>query len=337
LVAPQLNSFQLIFEGDAKQAEISKKSGIKNIITKQEAAQLFKKLGSSKKQVYTLAPKTYSTFGFQANLAQNKLAARLRGSKIIDLRPILAKQRAIKQPAEIAAMQAAVDVTVDGLITVIKNLKNYQTENQIDADLYREFRRQGATHGFEPIISSGPKNCILHCEPSNDKLQDWVLLDVGARVNGYTADIARTIPRRPPTTRERQVYEAIERIHDHFLSLLKPGAPVKDTLVKDAYPFIGHEMVKLGLIKKPLLNNKNVFKFMPHAITHGLGVDAHDPLGDPEVFAEGMVLTDEVGIYILAESLGIRLENDIVITKDGARNLGERLPINLQKLAEMVQ
>ena len=337
LVAPQLNRFQLNFEGSANLDAIGRTSGVKNIVTKQEGKELLKKLLASKKCAYTLVPKVDKIYGFQFNDAPKKLTSQLKNAEVIDVRPLLAKQRAIKQPVELKALQTAVDVTVDGLLNVIENLRSYQTENQVDADLYRDFRRAGAVHAFEPIVSSGHKNCVLHSEPSNDPLQGWVLLDVGARVNGYCADIARTIPLDTPTDRERQVYEAVERMHNHFLSLLKPGAPVKDTLMKQAYPFVGEEMVKLGLIKKPLLNDKNVFKFMPHSITHGLGVDPHDPLGRPEVFEEGMVLTDEVGTYIAAEGLGIRIENDILITKDGARNLAERLPINLAKLTEMVQ
>jgi Xaa-Pro aminopeptidase len=337
LVMPKLNRFQLAFEGDANQEAVSRRSGVKQLLSKQEGGELLKKLLASKKQVYTLVPNVQRIYGFQANSAPRKLLNQLRGSKAIDVRPIIAKMRAIKQPAELAALRAAVNVTVDGLIEVVKNLRSYKTENEIDADLYREFRRHGATHAFEPIITSGHKTCVLHAEPSNDRLKDWLLIDVGARVDGYCADIARTIPLRLPTERELQVYEAVERMHDHFLSLLKPGAPVKDTLMKDAYPFIGEQMVKLGLIKRPLLNDQNIFKFMPHAISHGIGVDPHDPLGKPEEFAEGMVLTDEVGTYILKESFGVRIENDIIITKNGAENLAGRLPISLTKLTEMIQ
>ncbi len=337
LVAPQLNRFQLAFEGDTNQDAISRSSGVKQIVSKQEGKELLKKLLAGKKRVYTLTPNVQRIYGFQANAAPKKLIVQLKGSKVVDVRPILAKLRAIKQPPEIAALRTAIDVTVDSLVSIIKNLKTYKTENEIDADLYHHFRRSGTVHAFEPIITCGRKICIMHSEPSNDRLQSWLLLDVGARVNGYCADIARTIPLRPPTDRERQIYEAVQHMHDHFLGLLKPGASVKETLLKDAYPFIGEEMAKLGLIKKPILNDQNIFKFMPHAITHGIGVDPHDPLGKPEVFAEGMVLTDEVGTYIPSEGFGVRIENDILITKDGAENLASRLPIDLTKLTEMIQ
>src|SRR5262249_16291916 len=144
-----------------------------------------------------------------------------------------------------------------------------------------------------------------HSKASNDPLEGWLLLDVGARVHNYTADITRTIPLRQPTDRELEVYQAVQRMHDHFLEILKPGTNPRDVLMKDAYPFVGEQMVKLGVLKKPLLDHKHVFKFMPHGITHGLGIDTHDPLGRPETFAPGMVLTDEVGVYIPDEGIGI--------------------------------
>jgi Xaa-Pro aminopeptidase len=186
-------------------------------------------------------------------------------------------------------------------------------------------------------VASGAKTCIMHAPAANDPLQHWLLLDVGARVRNYSADIARTVPLGQPTERWLQVYAAVERMHDHFLGLLKPGASVKEVLVKDAYLFVGEEMRKLGILDKIKLDHSSVFKFMPHSITHGLGIDVHDPLGRPETFQTNMVLTDEVGIYLPDEGFGIRIENDIVITEDGARNMAGRLPITLSGLQEMLQ
>lgn len=332
LIAPQLNRYQLTFEGDTQQQAVSRQSGITKVLPRAEGMTALQKLLAKKQRVYSLLPQTRRVFGFQPNAAPRKLVAQLKGPELADVGPVLAKLRAIKQPAEIKAIQAAVDVTVDGLRAVLKELPAYQAENHIDGALYHEFRRRGATHAFDPIISSGRKTCILHSEASNDRLQSWLLLDVGARVNGYCADITRTIPLSPPTKRQAQVYQAVQRMHDHFLAALKPGVSVTDTLMKDVYPYIAEEMVGLGLIKKPTLNDQNLFKFMPHGVTHGLGIDPHDPLGRPEVFAEGMVLTDEVGTYIPEEGFGVRIENDIVITKDGAVNMASRLPIDLTEL-----
>lgn len=332
LVAPTLNRFQQNFLGGYSAEQATAISGVTQVIEQPKGKELLQQLLAKKKHVYTLVPESLRVFKFQPNSAPRKLMPELKGSERVDVRPILNKLRGTKQPAEIKAIQEAVDITVDSLEAMFADIKSFKTENQIDAKLYYEFRSRGAVHGFDPIISSGAKNCVLHSKASNDRLSDWLLLDVGARVHNYTADITRTIPLRQPTDRETEVYHAVQRMHDHFLEVLKPGANVKDALMKDAYPFVGEEMVKLGLLKKPLLDHDHVFKFMPHGITHGLGIDAHDPLGRPETFTPGLVLTDEVGVYIPAEGIGIRIENDVVITEHGAVNMAARLPIDLGKV-----
>lgn len=336
LLAPILNSYAQSFLGGLTAEQAAACSGIKNVVPKKEGKALLAKLLASKKRAYTVKPADTRVYGFQQNPGPKRMIAQLKNTEITDARLPLAKLRAIKQPAEITAIQHAVDITVDGMLAVIGQLKNHKQENDIDAQLYYEFRRRGATHGFDPVIASGAKTTVLHSPASNDPLKNWVLLDVGARLNNFTADITRTIPLRSPTDREMQVYQAVQRMHDHFEGLIKPGASVKEVLMKDAYPFVGEEMVKLGLINKPLLDAKHVFKFMPHGITHGLGIDTHDPLGRPETFAEGMVLTNEVGVYIPQEGIGIRIENDMVVTKDGVRNMAAKLPIGLDELRSMV-
>lgn len=335
LLAPQLNKYQVTFDGGLTATQAAKRSGITNVLSKKDAKPILQKLLERKKQVYTVVPKARRVYGFQQNQAPRKFISQLKGPERMDASLILARLRAVKTPAEIAAIQQAVDITVDGILATLPELKNYKYEHEIDARLYYEFRRRGATHGFEPIVASGKKTCILHSPPATDPLQKWLLIDVGARINGYTADITRTIPLHSPADRQVQVYQAVQRMHDHFLSVLKPGANAAQTM-KDAYLFVGEEMVKLGLIKKPTLNDKGVFKFMPHGITHGLGIDVHDPLGRPDIFQEGMVLTDEVGVYIPEEGFGVRIENDVVITKDGARNMSAKLPIALDALTKMV-
>lgn len=336
LLAPQLNSYTRHFLGGLSAEEAAKRSGIANIITKKEGKALVATLAAAKKHAYTVKPQDTRVYGFQQNPGPKRIIAQLKGCEVVDARLPLAALRGIKQPIEVEAIQKAVDITVDGLLATLPELKNYKQENDIDAKLYYEFRRRGATHGFDPIVASGSKTTILHSPASNGMLKDWVLLDVGARLNNFTADITRTIPLHAPTEREVQVYEAVQRMHDHFEAIIKPGASVKEVITKDAYPFVGEEMVKLGLIKKPTLDSKSVFKFMPHGITHGLGIDTHDPLGRPETFAEGMVLTNEVGVYIPEEGIGIRIENDMVVTKGGVRNMAAKLPIGLERLRSMV-
>jgi len=335
LIAPTLSRYQQTFDGGLSAANATKISGIKNVLDRQQGRTVLKKLLAGKKHAYVIEPKTPKLYGFQPNAAPRKVYAAAKSSERIDLRLTLAKMRAIKQPAEIAAIQKAVDITVDGLLALLPELKHYKNECEADAKLYYEFRKRGAVHGFDPIVASGAKTCILHAPAANDPLRNWLLTDVGARLNNYTADITRTVPLTVPTDRQRAVYEAVERAHDHFETLVKPGTSVKEVLT-DAYTFMGEEMIKLGLIDKPLLDNSHIFKYMPHAITHGLGVDVHDPLGQPQTFEQNMVLTNEVGIYIPEEGFGVRIENDMVITATGVKNMAAKLPISLDVLAKMV-
>jgi Xaa-Pro aminopeptidase len=259
LVAPHLNRYHTAFNGGMTPIEAAHSTGVAAVVPKREGKALLQKLLGTKKLAYTVKPQSTRVYGFGVNPGPRKLITQLKGVEVADMRLPLAKLRAIKQPAEIEAIQAAVDVTVNGLLTILPELKAYKNEYEIDARLYYEFRRHGAVHGFDPIIASGVKTCVLHSPAANDPLQDWLLLDVGARVNGYSADITRTIPLRPPTDRQVQVYEAVQRMHDHFERIVKPGASVRAVLMQDAYPFVGEEMVKLGLVAKPKLDHVHVF------------------------------------------------------------------------------
>lgn len=157
LIAPKQNSYQLAFQGEANHDAISRQSGVAEVLTKEQGKDALGKLLAKKKRAYSLVPKWGRVYGFQANAAPRKLLRQLKGIKIVDVQPILAKQRGVKQQVEIDAIQAAVDITVDGLLAVLKEMATFTTENEIDAKLHYEFRRQGATHGFEPIITSGAK------------------------------------------------------------------------------------------------------------------------------------------------------------------------------------
>jgi Xaa-Pro aminopeptidase len=160
-------------------------------------------------------------------------------------------------------------------------------------------------------------------------------MDVGAKVNGYSADITRTIPIGNPNARHLEVYEAVRRMHDFVFSQMKAGTPAGD-FMKKSYLYVGEELKKLGLISTVKLDYTSVFKFMPHAVSHGLGVDVHDSLGAPETLQENMVMTVEVGAYNPAEGIGVRLEDDVRITKDGAVNMSKRMPIELDSLRKML-
>lgn len=337
LVSPHRNFARQMFDGGVTAEEAAARSGVAHIVDKKEGAAILKRLLGGKKQAYTVKSQSLRFYGMVANPAPARLIAKLRGVEIVDARPIIERLRAIKQPAELAEMQVAIDTTIDGFTEVLARLKDCRTEYEVDAILTAHFRRKGMTHGFEPIIASGKNTCVMHWPLPKDpiKQDDWLLMDIGAKRDRYAADITRTLPIGNPSARHIQVYEAVERMHAFAFNQLRDGIDAREYF-KKSYMYVGEELKKLGVISTVKLDYTSVFKFMPHAIGHGLGVDVHDPLGQPKTLQENMVLTVEVGVYIPEEGIGVRLEDDVRITKDGAENMSGRLPIALAELRKML-
>jgi Xaa-Pro aminopeptidase len=337
LVAPQRSFARQMFDGGIANDDAVRISGCQNVIDAREGRGMLQKLLASKKLAYTVLPLNLRHYGIVPNPAQRRLTARLRSVKVTDLRLILARQRAIKQPAELVVMQKAIDITLDGFEAVLPKLRGMHYEYEVDAELTASFRRRGATHGFPPIIGAGRNACVLHHPLPKDPLVpgSWLLMDIGAKIDGYSADITRTIPIGNPNARHVEIYEAVQRMHDFVFSQMKHGAPA-DEFMKKSYLYVGKELKKIGLISTIKLDDTSVFKFMPHAVSHGLGVDVHDSLGRPETLQENMVMTVEVGAYNLDEGIGVRLEDDVRITKTGAINMSKRVPIALDALSKML-
>ncbi len=337
LVAPARSFQQTMFDGGLTAEQAAATSGVQTVIEKREGAALLRQLLATKKQAFTIFPQSLRRYGMAPNPAQSRLVAQLKSIKVQDARLMLARQRAIKQPIELVAIQKAIDVTIDGFEVVLPQLKHMSAEYEVDGLLTNEFRRRGLTHGFDPIIAAGKNTCVLHHPLPKDRFvkNDWLLMDIGAKVDGYPADITRTIPIGTPSARHIQVYQAVQRMHEYAFGLLRGGIPAKEYMQK-AYQKVGEELKDLGLIDTIKMDQTSVFKYMPHAVSHGLGVDVHDPLGRPETLKESMVMTVEVGVYIPQEGIGVRIEDDVRITNDGAVNMSKRLPITLEKLQQML-
>ncbi len=324
LVAPQLSFVHKAFDGDFLPEQAMAVSGVKTVMDRKHGREIFKKMLATKRCAYVVKPANVRAYGFVPNPAQSRLLGKLKDTETIDARPILAKMRAIKQPEEIAALQKAINVTLDGLAAVEKKLNNMCYEYEVDAELTSEFRRHGATHGFDPIIAAGKNACVLHYPLPKDSMakDSWLLMDVGAKTDGYTADVTRTFAIGQPDARHQAVYNAVQRAQDFAIGQLREGVSAKEYLTK-SYQNIGQELKKLGLIEQIKMDSTSVFKYMPHAISHGIGIDAHDPLGQPKHFCQNMALAVEVGIYIPEEGIGVRIENDVLITKDGVENMSK--------------
>src|SRR5680860_759792 len=231
----------------------------------------------------------------------------------------LAKLRAIKQSNEIAAIKMAIKLTVDAFNDIKPKLAIFTHEYQAEAEFTYYFRKNGSEgHAYDPIVASGKNACTLHYSVNNSRLNknNLVLLDIGAKVGGYSADISRTYSLSEPNDRQIEVHQAVYDARRKIIDLLRPGLTVID-YQKQVEEIMRASLMQLGLLSSP----DDYRRYFPHSVSHGLGVDTHDSLGAPSEFLSGMVLTVEPGIYIPEENIGIRIEDDILITDTGCINL----------------
>jgi Xaa-Pro aminopeptidase len=333
LVQPDIDDIHAIFNGTLPSEDAKNVSGIKDVLDQAAGVDLLKQAARSHRLVYTIdLPPFHERFGFMMNPASREMRERLSRmfANVEDFRPKLAEIRAIKQPQEIDAIQAAIDLTIESFRHVQSNLSKYKTEYQIEAEFNYRFRHTGGDgHAYNPIVAGGSNACTLHYSHNNAQLKkgSLLLMDVGARHHGYAADITRTYAFGKLTKRQIAIHDAVRNAQTEIIGLLKPGLPVEeyqtsvDTIMKKA-------LVDLTLMKDEN-DEENYRRYFPHAIGHGLGIDVHDALGRPRTLQAGMVMTVEPGIYIPEEEIGVRIEDDILITDSGYRNLSAKLSTTL--------
>jgi len=261
------------------------------------------------------------------------------------LAPLLSSLRMIKEPEEIELISKACSITRDGFLRVLQNCKVGMKEYELEAELSYEFIRQGASgHAFETIVASGENACYLHYNKNNQPMLDgtMVLIDFGSEYASYASDCSRTIPVNGKyTKRQRQVYDACLEVFLYAQSVIRPGISIVDCQ-KLVCAKMESELIKLGLFthddvkkqnpKEPLYRN-----YFMHGVSHYMGLDTHD-VGDREMLLQpGMVLTCEPGIYILEEKIGVRIENDLLITETGNRDLMADIPIYPSDIEKLMQ
>lgn len=333
LAAPTISQSQQIFDGSLSPEQAQATSAVDAVITHAEALDLLRDLAKKHSTVYALGDQPHAEYlDFTLNPAMKKLhetLARLFAS-VQDCRREIAQLRAIKQPGEIAAMKKAINLTADAFEYVRQKLPTLRYEYEVEAEFSYYLRRYGAKgHAYDPIVASGENACTLHYidNVSRLKKRQLLLLDIGARSGGYAADITRTYALGEPTKRQIAVHEAVQGAQREIISLLKPDLSIEE-YHRDVDVIMKQALLSLGLMKDQ--DDDNGYRtYFPHAISHGLGIDVHDSLGGPRYLQPGMVLTVEPGIYIPDEGIGVRIEDDILITDTGHTNLSARLSTDL--------
>lgn len=253
---------------------------------------------------------------------------------------ILKELRAVKTPEEVEVIQHAIDITANAFMRVMKFLRPGVFEYEVEAEIQHSFLSQRATGpAYGSILASGENACTLHYISNNAECRDGdlMLMDFGADYGGYNADLTRTIPVNGKfSKRQKQVYNACLHLHQFAKSLLKPGITI------NAYHIlVGKEadilFQKIGLLSKSDVKNSSpenpaYWKYLYHGISHHLGIDVHDLGSRTEPLHAGMVLTIEPGIYIQEEKMGVRIENNVWLTKTGNKDLMKDIPITAEEI-----
>lgn len=258
---------------------------------------------------------------------------------------IFKELRAVKTSFETEVMQKAIDITENTFRRLLKFIKPGVMEYEIEAEILHSFLSQRATgEAYSSIIASGDRARTLHYVFNNEECKDGelILMDFGAEYGGYCADLTRTVPVNGKfTKRQKTVYNACLHLHDFAKSLLKPGINIIDYTDK-----VGEEatqqFLKIGLLKKSDVKNDDpenraYRKYLYHGISHHLGIDVHDLGTRTEPLKAGMVLTVEPGIYIEEEQMGIRIENNVWITKNGNKDLMKNIPITADEIESLMK
>ncbi len=260
------------------------------------------------------------------------------------LAPIMHDLRAVKSPPEIQLIKEACAITGKAFRRLLGFIRPGVWEYEVEAEIVHEFmRNRSRGPAFETIVASGTDSCTLHYVKNDKQCKsgDLVLIDFGAEYANYAADVTRTVPVSGKfSKRQKEVYNAVLKIQKAAIQMLKPGNSLEGLQEKVA-KLVEAELIHLGVLKRSDIKNQPkdsplYKKFFPHGISHHLGLDVHDYGDKYRKFEPGMVFTCEPGIYIRDESIGVRIENDILITRKGPVDLTEGIPREVEEIEELM-
>jgi len=323
--------------------EASTVSGIKTIKHLEEFNDILHLLISSNEFIYLNVPEI-PKFNPQVKIYDIVLADELKVKyplhKFERLAPIMQVLRLKKSMVEVELIKKAISITDNAFLRILRELKSGMKEYEVEALIGYEFTKEGSSgHAYEPIVASGKNACILHYTDNNCvcKSNELLLLDFGAEYANYAADLSRTIPVNGKfTERQRKLYDATLRIFKYAKNLMKPGTTI-NIFHKEVCKKWEEEHLRLGLytqneVKNHKGENPLWFNYYMHGTSHFLGLDVHDVGTRDTLLEPGMVLTCEPGIYIQNENIGIRIENNILITKEGNIDLMKNIPVEADEI-----
>ncbi len=323
-------------------------SGVKNVFWIEEFDVSIKEVFSSLDHIY-LNRNEYVKFLPEVESREERLGKKLKEQYPLyqyhRAAPLLAKQRLIKSAVEIELLKKACEITNKAFRRVLRFARPDVWEFEVEAEVSYEFTRNRASgHGYAPIVASGKNGCVLHYTENDKKCKngDLLLMDFGAEYANYTADMSRTIPVNGKfTPRQKACYKAVLNVMKTVKKMYVPGNTIND-INKEANALMEKEMISLGLFteeqRKQQPEDAPYYKrWFMHGTSHFLGLDVHDVGAKTEPLQPGMVLTCEPGIYLPEEEIGIRIENDILITKNEPVDLMEDFPITAEEIESLMK
>jgi len=332
------NPERVVWEGTKLSMEEAKEiSGIQQIRYKDEFYPYLSGMCSQLSRIYSNLgypmlhkPATYPLFMLQP------VREKYPHIEIRDLGDLITPLRLVKDEWEIEQLKRAIDITGLGIMDILHTAKAGMMEYELEATLFYRMQVNGLQQwGFAPIIATGINAATLHYEKNNCQIQpgDLILMDVGASCNGYSADITRCFPiEQRFSYRQAQIYNIVLDVNKRIIELVKPGVELF-VLNNKTVEWLAEGMLSIGLI-----NSKDeVRKYYMHSVSHFLGLDTHDVGGREAVLTPGNVITVEPGIYIPEERLGVRIEDDVLVTDDGHEVLSAGIPKEISEIESIRQ
>ncbi len=287
--------------------------------------------------IYTILPYEKENGGYPHEKAVTDwIRLAVPQAKLKDIRSNITDLRQIKSPGEIAFLTQAIDLSLDAHLAAMRMMRPGLHEYQIAAKMVEVHAMGGSeAEGYAPIVGAGPNSTALHYNKLARNIEDGdiVVLDVGAQYSGYSADITRTLPANGKfTPRQREIYEIVLGAQNAALAAIKPGMDYcqkgSKSVYKIAYDYINSHGKDL--------HGKSLGQYFIHGLGHDIGLDVHDPGEYCKPLEPGRVITVEPGIYIPEENLGVRIEDDVLITETGYKFLSERLPRNPAEIEKIM-
>lgn len=336
-----------IWHGDRYSVREAKAvSGIDTILTVDQWDSIMPGLFRSATTIY-INPRQQDRFETAVFSQNDRMAETLKklypDKKFINAHDILQRLTMIKHPLEIGQLKKAIDITGIAFDRVMHTIKPGMKEYEVEAELQYILTRNGCHHAFEPIVASGKSACTLHYTRNDRtiKKDELVLIDFGAEYAHMASDMTRTIPASGKfNKRQRDIYISVLKVLEEITAIMRPGITLAQLNIETG-KLIEQELLRLKIITRTDLRKQDPSsplrrKYFMHGVSHHLGYDVHDKGERTVPLKPGMVLTCEPGLYIPEEKIGIRLENDILITRGKPKNLMEHIPIHPDEIESIM-